>query len=673
MIITCEACSTSFNLDDQMIKSTGSKVRCSVCANVFTAFPRPADDQAAPAASVQVATPGDPDDRAIESIISETDLSPVEKGLGHEQNDSAATLLASLDDDDLDLDISIADSDEAGNATILADLEDDLDLSLDSESDGSATILADLDQDDFDLDASQAPSGTLTDKATVLAEMDDDALDLDFSMEVDPDGHSPAAGDPELALSLDDADAGQTRPADSLPVFEDDLDLSGLEGLLKDDEDAEHGSTATAPDEQKDTALALEPDDGAAGGGADADDLENSLEAIELDLENGAGPDSPDGDAGDTDDANIDLSEIEKMLEEPKAGAASTFSSVPDQDLDLDIEASLETERWMTDAGGNDQLIKDEQLDLSELEQVLDDFDGDAPEEGADDRELELDLSEDQAPAVSGGTADEDDELAFNLTDFEDQSAEKARPVPEESQEPEEMSLEFEVAGDGQDRGRDETASTGKPRAAPEPATETPRRPSAEPPIAAPVTPMRMEPATKGMSKSLLFILIVVLLGGAGYGTYYLLNHYNVEIPFLSDYLKPTVDDPGNIKMSTTDINSRFVDNANVGKLFVITGKVKNGYPDSRGMIALLGKIFSTGKVLVQEEKVYAGNIMSDLELANLQWDAIQARLSNRLGDNRSNVKIEPGNSIPFMVVFSGLPDDLEEFTIEVIESTSLK
>ena len=43
------------------------------------------------------------------------------------------------------------------------------------------------------------------------------------------------------------------------------------------------------------------------------------------------------------------------------------------------------------------------------------------------------------------------------------------------------------------------------------------------------------------------------------------------------------------------------------------------------------------------------------------------------LGDNRSNVKIEPGNSIPFMVVFSGLPDDLEEFTIEVIESTTLK
>jgi pilus assembly protein FimV len=35
MIITCEACNTSFNLDDKMLKATGSKVRCSVCSRVF--------------------------------------------------------------------------------------------------------------------------------------------------------------------------------------------------------------------------------------------------------------------------------------------------------------------------------------------------------------------------------------------------------------------------------------------------------------------------------------------------------------------------------------------------------------------------------------------------------------------------------------------------------------
>jgi pilus assembly protein FimV len=64
-----------------------------------------------------------------------------------------------------------------------------------------------------------------------------------------------------------------------------------------------------------------------------------------------------------------------------------------------------------------------------------------------------------------------------------------------------------------------------------------------------------------------------------------LLHSKASKFPFLSNYLKPKVDDPGNLKLSTLEINSKFVDNANVGKLFVITGKVKNGYSESRGMI----------------------------------------------------------------------------------------
>ena len=45
MIITCGECNTSFNLDESFIKPSGSKVRCSVCKNIFTANPLlPPDD-----------------------------------------------------------------------------------------------------------------------------------------------------------------------------------------------------------------------------------------------------------------------------------------------------------------------------------------------------------------------------------------------------------------------------------------------------------------------------------------------------------------------------------------------------------------------------------------------------------------------------------------------------
>jgi predicted Zn finger-like uncharacterized protein len=39
MIITCEKCYAKFNLDENLLKQTGSKVRCSKCQNIFLAYP----------------------------------------------------------------------------------------------------------------------------------------------------------------------------------------------------------------------------------------------------------------------------------------------------------------------------------------------------------------------------------------------------------------------------------------------------------------------------------------------------------------------------------------------------------------------------------------------------------------------------------------------------------
>lgn len=39
MIVTCKGCSTSFNLEDERVKKTGSKARCSVCKIIFVVYP----------------------------------------------------------------------------------------------------------------------------------------------------------------------------------------------------------------------------------------------------------------------------------------------------------------------------------------------------------------------------------------------------------------------------------------------------------------------------------------------------------------------------------------------------------------------------------------------------------------------------------------------------------
>jgi hypothetical protein len=50
-------------------------------------------------------------------------------------------------------------------------------------------------------------------------------------------------------------------------------------------------------------------------------------------------------------------------------------SAVPEQDLDLDVESGLEAEKWMSKNGEEDKLTQDEEIDLTELEEVLEDVD----------------------------------------------------------------------------------------------------------------------------------------------------------------------------------------------------------------------------------------------------------------------------------------------------------
>jgi predicted Zn finger-like uncharacterized protein len=763
MIITCKACNTSFNLDDKMLKPTGSKVRCSICATVFTAFPQQAAATARPAETVapDTAPPtetGPEPDPALSAAGSpaEPDLPAAADTVeGHTpetdvlEEDAGALLSASADldfalDDDLDPDLPSGQTDEDGAATVIADLDDDLDRLLDGQTPEAETGISDLDLEDLDLDVSLPTDVDSEATATVIAGLDDDALDLDGDYSLEPEDaiRSAAAADDGLPGSLEDIDdldltldverGGGALPADvpvakaggaslddlsldfdleteadmaeaaspadqglaaddeldlglgldlddegSLKVtpeagptaLEDDLDLSNLEELLKDDEEIGEDSATMVIDEDQELTLDLDDEmsmpEAEAAGGAD-----ETLEDLAFNLDGDAKAESHDFDLSDDADQEIDLSEIEKMLEEPETANAK-FSSVPEQDLDLDIEASLETEKWMSDTGDDDQLVMDEELDLSELEQVLEDIDTGATDDTREDTELELDLGDGETLGTPTETVAVDNSLDFDLSDFEDTAPPKSG-TETSFRESDDMELEFEMEEGShaepnlKDEGLETTVVVPEPKA--EKAQKAPFEPAG---IAKPVR--KPKPVKKGMSKSLVFLLIIAILGGGGYGTYYLLDRNGIDIPFLSDYLKPAAHDPGNLKLTTFDVNSKFVDNAGVGKLFVISGKVKNGYAENRGMITLTGKIFSTGKVPVHEEKVYCGNVMSDLELANLEWDKIQARLSNRLGDNRSNVKVEPGNSIPFMVVFSGIPDDLEEFTIEVTGSTSLK
>lgn len=126
-------------------------------------------------------------------------------------------------------------------------------------------------------------------------------------------------------------------------------------------------------------------------------------------------------------------------------------------------------------------------------------------------------------------------------------------------------------------------------------------------------------------------------------------------------------DSDGVKKLSAIEINSKFIENKNSGRLFVIKGKVRNGYDSDRNNIAIIAELYVKGRKLFASEKTYAGISISDFELVNLPINTINERLSNK---DLSQV-VTSGGDLPFIVIFSDLPraELLDEFTVNVSQA----
>ena len=328
--------------------------------------------------------------------------------------------------------------------------------------------------------------------------------------------------------------------------------------------------------------------------------------------------------------------ELKQVTEDTETGQLDDSGS---GELDLpDLEKLFAEEEIPEKEGADGEAIEDFELDLDltpEPDKAPEDVDEEAKFGEPDEVEFDLDMGAEPADFALL------DETSGTELDEIEEKAEKPETV--EFSETEEIEREFAIEDTGQDDLSEEEIA-----------------------YVQPVVAKTKSAMKKRVSKPLIVLLILVLLGGGCYGIYVVLDFMNIKIPFISDYFKPQILDPaGNLKIDTFDIDNTFVKNAKAGKLFVITGRIKNGYSDDRSFIRVTGELYTKGQILVQKKTVFCGNVLSDIELSNLEVAVIKKRLSNRLGDNKSNIRVKPGQELPFMIVFANLPGNLEEFAIE--------
>jgi predicted Zn finger-like uncharacterized protein len=820
MIITCKECNSSFKVDDSLIKETGSKVKCSKCENIFTAYPHSPEDDLF----------SDTDEQLLDSDGS-SELSDLDSSLDDLFNDdeSLETKTPQEDADDvlgfgLGLDPEFDEKEDPPELT--------------SEAEESELALGDS-NDQLDLDPGAGMEN--------LLENTDDELDLGFELDADTNQEpaAPSIIDDELPdlkdlsaldsepLTEDDTDtkledieldleAGNKQEVNEIPDAEmaleeigDELDLSDLN--LENDESST-AVTATGEDSE-DLNLDLLPDqedenlevDETLDAEMALEEIDDELDLSDLDLEYDESSATETATGEDSEDPNLDLlldedDENQEVDEIPDAKIAAEESDEIDF-LDLDLEGDdtpateitsgkkSENQGLDPETIAGDAISPGDELDLSDLEEIIDSETDEPAENSAEAVEPDLELKNDQKTQASGATTDEEEDDALDFSDLEKMLEPDETPeVSAEDDDADELDLQFDIdepvadvvdstasndAGDANQQDdlldiekmleeneeitEEELESPLEMAAAQEDSSEdesdleldfdieselqekedlfngsttadeqlesnllspdgtdtsddvgiedvelegtvlradvttdefatdelletssvdnrTDGSPVADQP---PLTPAAMMPKSRSKKPVLVALLLLLLASGVlivpnmlGIKIPYIsdikipyLSDLDIRIPYLSDKLNPKAKDvAGNLKIVPLGgtINARFVNDSQGNQRFVIHGKIKNDYDHPRSFIKVTGKIYQKGGKLVKSESVYCGNVLSDSEVAGMKIAAITKRLRNRSGDKKSNIKVKTGQTVPFMIVFDKLPQNLDEYTVEV-------
>jgi predicted Zn finger-like uncharacterized protein len=175
----------------------------------------------------------------------------------------------------------------------------------------------------------------------------------------------------------------------------------------------------------------------------------------------------------------------------------------------------------------------------------------------------------------------------------------------------------------------------------------------------------------KGFRILPVLLVIVLLLLGAAAAVRFLAPEL---IPDSLSFLKPgTTEDIGDLgvrRLAFKAVSGSFVESEQAGQLFVVRGMVANNYPKSRSLILVKGTVLDDKGQVVKTKTAYAGNVFSEKEIKEMPLEQINQAMRNRLGKGRMNVDVQPQRTIPFMIVFENLPDNLSEFTVEAVSSS---
>ena len=432
-------------------------------------------------------------------------------------------------------------------------------------------------------------------------------------------------------------------------------------------------------------------DDGIKFGSSDLEDDEDELEFESSKFEvDDTDLDKEDSDFDIDDDFSFEDSEFEVDNDD-------TSQEVREEDTldfeDDDLEFEVETE--------------DEDSDVIDFESVEDDAPVPEAEEGEpvikmedevnkglddasitedDEFELEFDVEDD---TDTEETAAKEENFSFQVESDEDdpvisyeeesiEDGEHEEPpivIPEDEFAEYKEVLEQETEPEDDDSHEEETIAIDDFK---EEDIKVPHK-EVEPVLTPAPSSRRRKKKSRIGTPVLLLLLIFLLVAGAyiasimtGYKIPYISD---IQIPFIEQYLKKPAREIVDAKPlpNQKSVNGRFVTNSIAGTLFVITGRVENPSNIAYKHIQISGSLITKDKQEAKIKNVYCGNIIPEDMLKTGKIADINKIMAVKTGNNNLNANIKPKADIPFMIVFSDLPDKLQNFTVKVISFEKVK
>ncbi|RRD70742.1 MULTISPECIES: zinc-ribbon and DUF3426 domain-containing protein [unclassified Desulfovibrio] len=125
-----------------------------------------------------------------------------------------------------------------------------------------------------------------------------------------------------------------------------------------------------------------------------------------------------------------------------------------------------------------------------------------------------------------------------------------------------------------------------------------------------------------------------------------------------------------NVELLTMrNVRQYYVDNEKAGRVFVIEGRVVNGFPQSKDLIAIEAAIYDKDKKTLSAKRQLTGVQLSLFQLQVLSEKEMEALLNNKLEILTNNTNVPHGGESPFMILFYAPPEGVAEFGVRIVDA----